>query len=79
MSTGSLETDAVRRTDNDTINGHVLARNLEPSTRGSAKIDTTFCRLEEVVLLVQLDELEGRTRTVPLLSAHRTYCQYRGV
>ena len=48
-----------RRTDNDTVYGHVLARNLEPSTRGSAKIDTTFCRLEEVVLLVQLYELEG--------------------
>ena len=47
------------RTDYDTVLGHVLARDLQPTTGGSTKIDTASCRLEERVLLVQLDELEG--------------------
>ena len=67
------------RTDDDTVIRHMLASNLQPATGRSAKIDAASRGFEEVVLLVQLYEPEGRTRTVPLLSTRSTYCQYRGV
>ena len=53
------EAFVVGRTDYHTVLRHVLARDLQPTTGGSTKIDAASCRLEERVLLVQLDELEG--------------------
>lgn len=47
--------------------GHTLARNLEPTTWGGAQIETRAGRTKEVILLVELDELEGCARSVALL------------
>ena len=58
-----------RHTDNDAVHWHVLAGYLQPTTRSSTKINTTSCTLEKGELLVQLNELERRTGSVPLLSA----------
>lgn len=58
-----------KRTDYDTVNRHILARNLQPTTRRSTEIDTTSCGFQERVFLVELYKLEGRTSAVALLSA----------
>jgi hypothetical protein len=64
------DVDRIRelRTDNKTIRRHILACNLQPTSWRGAKVDAAFCALEERVFLVELNELERRTRTVPLLS-----------
>ena len=55
------------RTNDDTVIRHMLASNLQPTTGRSAKIDAASCSLEEVVLFVELNELEGRSSAVALL------------
>ena len=55
------------RTDDDTVIRHMLASNLQPTTRRSTKIDAASCSLQKVVLLVELNELEGRSSAVALL------------
>ena len=65
------------RTDDDAIDWHVLARYLQPTARRSAQIDTTSRRLQKVVLLVELDELEGRPSAVALLSGNVQYKSVR--
>ena len=55
------------RTDDETVLWHVLASNLEPTSRSSTKIDTASCRLQKLELLVELNELEGGSSSVPLL------------
>ena len=49
---------------------HVLDRDLAPSARSSAEVDAATRLLKEAVLLVDLDELESGTGTVPLLLRH---------
>jgi len=56
------------RTDDQTVHGHCLARNLKPSPRRSAKVYTTSCGFQEGVFLVQLNKFEGGTSAVPLFS-----------
>ena len=55
------------RTNDDTVIRHMLASNLQPTTGRSAKIDAASRGFEEVVLLVELNELEGRSSAVALL------------
>ena len=55
-------------TENDRRRWHVLGRDLAPTAGRSAEIDTDLGLGEEVILLVELDELEGRTRAVALLA-----------
>ena len=57
------------RTNDQTAHGHRLAHNLEPTPGRSAKIYATSCGFQERVFLVQLDQLERGTCTVPLFSA----------
>ena len=45
----------------------MLGSDLQPTTWSSTQIDAASCLFEEVVLLVELDELEGGTRAVALL------------
>jgi hypothetical protein len=56
------------RTNDQTVHGHCLAHNLEPSPGRSAQIYTASRRFQEGVFLVQLDQLECGTCTVPLFS-----------
>lgn len=55
-------------TDDETINRHIFTGYLQPTTRSSTQVDTASCGLEERVLFVKLDKLEGRTSSVALLS-----------
>ena len=60
-----------QRTDDDTIRGHILASDLEPTSGCGAQVDTTSCRSQEVVLFVQLYQLECRTGSVALFSRRK--------
>lgn len=46
------------RTDDDAVRRHILACNLQPTSRRRAKINTTSSSFEERVFLVELNELE---------------------
>ena len=56
------------RTNNDTAHRNRLSHNLDPSPVRSAEIYATLCGFQGV-FLVQLDQLERGTCTVPLFSA----------
>src|SRR6476661_8019766 len=66
--------DAGKRLDGGEIDGehlplsldraHTLRRDLAPASGGSAQIHHNDARLQEVVLVVYLDELERRARSV---------------
>ena len=60
------------RTDNNTVQGHILARDLQPTARSRTQIYTASCGLQKRVFLVELDELERGTRTVALLPAEKS-------
>ena len=53
--------------DDDRILGHVLARDLHPRARRGAEVEAALGLGEEVVLLVELQQLERRTRPIPAL------------
>lgn len=56
----------------------MLASNLQPTTGRSTKIDAASRGLEEVVLLVELNELEGRSSAVallPIILSHFVICE----
>ena len=57
-------------TDYNTGYRHVVTSNLQPSSRSSTQIDQHSGLLEKVVLSIQLDQLEGRSRSVASL-----FCQ----
>ena len=65
------------RTNDHTIHRHCLACNLEPTSRCGAEIYTTSRRFQERIFLIQLDQLERGTCTIPLLSVKR-YGQWAG-
>jgi hypothetical protein len=52
--------------DDERLLGHDLRCDLQPGAGRGAQIDKTFGILEEGVLLVELDQLEGGTGTVAL-------------
>jgi hypothetical protein len=54
--------------DNDRVWWHLLRCDLKPSSGGSAQIDQASGLFEKIVLFVELDELECRPCSVPLLS-----------
>ena len=54
------------RTNDDAIWGHILAGDLQPTSRSGTQVYTTSCRFQEVVLFVQLYQLERRTSSVAL-------------
>ena len=56
---------------NDGIGGHILRRDLEPSSRGGTQINHASGRRQKVVLLVELHQFEGRTGAVALFSEFR--------
>ncbi len=56
-------------TDNNAVRRHILACNLQPTTRSSAQINDTSRGFEEGVFLVELNKLEGRTGAIALLSS----------
>ena len=58
-----------REVDADDSGGqwHVLLRHLQPTAGGGAEVEARARAGEEVILAVELDELEGRTRAVTLL------------
>ena len=53
--------------NNEGLSGHGLGADLGEAARGGAEVDADLRFLEEVVLLVDLDQLEGGTGAVPLL------------
>lgn len=54
-------------TDDERTSRHAFCGDLAPRTGRSAQIDQDLALLEEVVLLVELDQLEGGTGAVALL------------
>lgn len=53
--------------EDETLARHELARDLQPPSRGGAQVDKDHCLFKKAELLVELDELEGGPRPVPLL------------
>jgi hypothetical protein len=54
-------------TNDQTLDRHGLGGDLHPRTGRGTQIDETSRLLEEAILLVQLDQLEGGTGAVALL------------
>ena len=52
---------------NQALRRHRLRRHLQPGAGGGAQIEQAFGGLQEGVLLVELDQLEGGARTIALL------------
>jgi len=76
MEVGWVERD--QRTNDDTIRGHILAGNLQPTSWRGAQVDTASCRSQEVVFFVQLYQLERRTGSVALFPGWRVEKATRG-
>jgi len=47
--------ERVGLTNDDAIDGHVLARDLKPSTRSGAKIDAASSRFEKCKFFIELN------------------------
>ena len=70
-SRDGLDRDQVDTNDDRVLLRHLLGGDLQPTSRGGTQIDDAFGRGQKVVFAVELDELEGGTGAVALLSARR--------